>query len=118
VHLQSEKMDAPARICQSNFRHLYWNICQQLAHHTISGCNIRPGDLMASGTISGPTPNSYGSMLELAWRGTQPLQISDTETRSFIQDGDTVSITGWCEGKGYRVGFGEVRGKILPALKF
>lgn len=118
VHLQSEKMNAPARICRSNFRHLYWNICQQAAHHTITGCNLRPGDLLASGTISGPGPDSYGSLLELAWRGTKPLQISPTEQRSFLQDGDTVILTGWCEGEDYRVGFGEARGKVLPALEF
>lgn len=118
VHLQSEKMNAPARICRSNFRHLYWNICQQAAHHTITGCNLRPGDLLASGTISGPEPDSYGSLLELAWRGTRPVQISPTEKRSFLQDGDTVILTGWCEGEGYRVGFGEARGKVLPALEW
>ena len=117
VHLQSEKMDTPATLCRSNFRYLYWNICQQLAHHTISGCNIRPGDMMASGTISGPTPDSYGSMLELAWRGTKPLQISPSEKRSFIQDNDTVILTGWCQGNGYRVGFGEAKGKVLPAVE-
>ncbi len=116
VHLQSEPMPAPVRICQSNFRYLYWNIYQQLAHHTITGCNIRPGDLMASGTISGPTPDAYGSMLELSWRGTKPLQISPTEQRTFLEDGDTVIMTGWCQGAGYRVGFGEVTGKILPAM--
>lgn len=118
VHLQSEKMNAPARICRSNFCHLYWNICQQAAHHTITGCNLRPGDLLASGTISGPEPDSYGSLLELAWRGTRPVQISPTEKRSFLQDGDTVILTGWCEGEGYREGFGEARGKVLPALEW
>ena len=96
---------------------MYWNIYQQLAHHTISGCNAATGDLMASGTISGPEPGSYGSLLELAWRGTKPVKISETETRKFIQDNDTVTLTGWCQGDGYRVGFGEVSGKILPALE-
>ncbi len=115
VNLRSEKMDKPARISRSNLRHMYWNIYQQLAHHTVNGCNVRTGDLMASGTISGPTPDSYGSLLELAWRGTKPLKISESEQRSFLQDGDTLSITGWCQGEGYRVGFGEVSGKILPA---
>lgn len=118
VHLQSEKMETPTTLCRSNFRHLYWNICQQLAHHTISGCNIRPGDMMASGTISGPTPDSYGSLLELAWRGTKPLQISPSEKRSFIQDNDTVTLTGWCQGDDYRVGFGEAQGKILPSVDY
>ncbi len=116
VCLKSPKMTEPQRICASNFRHLYWNICQQLAHHTVNGCNVRPGDLMASGTISGPTPDSYGSMLELAWRGEKPLQFPNGETRKFLQDSDLLTMTGWCQGDGYRVGFGEVRGTILPAL--
>lgn len=116
VLLQSEKMDKPQRICRSNFKYMYWNIYQQLAHHTITGCNVRPGDLMASGTISGPTPDSYGSMLELAWRGTKPIKLSSDEERKFLMDGDTVTMTGWCDGDGYKVGFGEVKGRILPAF--
>jgi fumarylacetoacetase len=115
VWLQGEKMGRPQRICRSNARHLYWNICQQLAHHTVNGCNLRPGDLLASGTISGPTPDSYGSLLELAWKGTKPLTFPDGEKRTFLQDGDRVTMTGWCQGDGYRVGFGEVTGRILPA---
>lgn len=116
VYLQGKNMKEGMCICQSNFRYLYWNIQQQLAHHTVNGCNIRPGDLMASGTISGPQENSFGSMLELAWRGTKPLKFSNGEERIFIQDEDVVSMRGWCQGEGYRVGFGEVSGKILPAL--
>jgi fumarylacetoacetase len=116
VTLQTAKLPQPHRICASNFKHLYWNICQQLAHHTINGCNLRPGDLLASGTISGPTPDSRGSLLELAWKGTQPLQLPDGETRTFLQDGDRVTMTGWCQGAGYRVGFGEVTGRVLPAM--
>jgi fumarylacetoacetase len=115
VTLQSEKMDRPYRICASNFKHLYWSMAQQLAHHTVSGCNLRTGDLLASGTISGPTPDSYGSMLELAWKGTKPIPLPNGETRVFLQDGDRMTMTGWCEGAGYRVGFGEVTGRILPA---
>jgi fumarylacetoacetase len=115
VLLQTEKMDRPHRICASNARHLYWNIAQQLAHHTSGGCNLQPGDLLASGTISGPTPDSYGSMLELAWKGTKPLTLPSGETRTFLQDGDRVTMTAWCQGNGYRVGFGEVTGRILPA---
>lgn len=115
VHLQSEQMETPMTICRSNFRYLYWNICQQLAHHTITGCNMRSGDLLASGTISGPTEDSYGSMLELTWRGTKPLALPSGETRKFLQDGDRLSMTGWSQGEGYRVGFGEVTGKLLPA---
>jgi fumarylacetoacetase len=115
VTLQTAQMDKPHRICASNAKHLYWNICQQLAHHTSGGCNLQPGDLLASGTISGPTPDSYGSMLELAWKGTKPIQLPGGETRVFLHDGDRVTMTGWCQGDGYRVGFGEVTGRILPA---
>jgi fumarylacetoacetase len=115
VHLQTERMNRPQRLCASNHKYLYWNICQQLAHHTVNGCNLRPGDLLASGTISGPTPDSYGSLLELAWRGSKPVALPGGETRSFLQDGDRVTLTGWCQGQGYRVGFGEVTGRILPA---
>jgi fumarylacetoacetase len=88
---------------------------QQLAHHTCNGCNVRPGDLMASGTISGPTPDTYGSMLELAWRGTKPIKFPNGEERKFIQDGDRISMTGFCQGEAYRIGFGDLTGRILPA---
>ena len=102
-------------ICESNFKYMYWNMAQQLAHHTVNGCNVRCGDLMGSGTISGPTPNSYGSMLELAWKGTKPLQLNDGTERKFIHDHDTVIMRGYCESNGVRIGFGEVAAKILPA---
>ncbi len=102
-------------ICKSNLKFMYWNMAQQLAHHTVNGCNVRCGDLMGSGTISGPTPDSYGSMLELAWKGTKPLKLSDGTERKFIQDKDTVIMRGYCEKDGVRVGFGEVKAKILPA---
>lgn len=115
VSIKTEKLKEPFKISRSNFKYLYWNICQQLAHHTVNGCNTKPGDLMASGTISGPTPDSYGSMLELTWRGENPLKLPDGEERKFLQDGDTLIISGYCQGNGYRVGFGEVKGKILPA---
>ena len=116
VHLQGKAMPEPYPICRSNARYLYWSIYQQLAHHTVNGCNARPGDLMASGTISGPTPESYGSLLELSWRGTRPLSLPEGETRTFIQDGDRIVMTGWAQGEGYRVGFGEAAGRVLPAL--
>lgn len=116
IALQGPRMDHPQRICTSNFKYLYWNMCQQLAHHTITGCNLRTGDLLASGTISGPAADSYGSMLELAWKGTKPLQFPNGEERAFLQDGDRITMTGWCQGPGYRVGFGEVTGKVLPAI--
>jgi fumarylacetoacetase len=112
VGLQSLQMAQPQVISRSNFRYLYWNMLQQLAHHTVTGCNLRPGDLLASGTISGPTPGSRGSMLELTWRGAEPLTLASGEQRKFLQDGDTVVLTGWCQGDGYRVGFGEARGRI------
>lgn len=116
VLLQSEAMDSPATIATSNFKYMYWTMCQQLAHHTVNGCNLRPGDLLASGTISGPARNERGSMLELSWRGTEPLELPTGESRKFLADGDTVVIRGHCEGPGVRVGFGEVRGTLLPAL--
>ncbi len=109
-------MGRPHRICATNFKYLYWNIAQQLAHHTVNGCNLRPGDLLGSGTISGPTPDSYGSLLELAWNGTRPLTLPNGEQRTFLQDGDRVTLTGWCQGDGYRVGFGEATGRVLPAI--
>ena len=115
VSLQPENAEETI-ICNSNFKYMYWNMSQQLAHHTVNGCNIRCGDLMGSGTISGPTPDSYGSMLELAWKGTKPLKMKDGSERKFIQDGDTVIMRGHCEKDGVRIGFGEVSGKILPAL--
>jgi fumarylacetoacetase len=102
-------------VCNSNFKYMYWNMAQQLAHHTVNGCNVRCGDLMGSGTISGPTEDSYGSMLELAWKGTKPIKLNDGSERKFILDGDTVIMRGHSESNGIRIGFGEVKSKILPA---
>ncbi|MHC1774976.1 MAG: fumarylacetoacetase [Lentimicrobium sp.] len=102
-------------VCHSNFRYMYWNICQQLAHHTVNGCNINIGDLYASGTISGPDPGSYGSMLELTWRGSKPISLSDGTERKFINDNDTLIIRGYAEKKGLRIGFGECVTRVLPA---
>jgi fumarylacetoacetase len=116
VHLQTHQMATAECISRSNFKFLYWGMAQQVAHHTINGCNLRPGDLLASGTISGPTPGSYGSLLELAWRGTRPLTLSSGEQRSFLQDGDRLTMTAWCEGAGHRIGFGEVTAKVLPGM--
>lgn len=104
-------------ICHSNFRYMYWSMAQQLTHHTINGCNVISGDMMGSGTISGPGPDSYGSMLELSWGGSKPLQLSNGETRTFIEDMDTVVMRGFCEKNGLRIGFGEVSSKLLPALE-
>ncbi len=104
-------------ISRSNFRYMYWNVAQQLAHHTVNGCNINPGDIYASGTISGHDPSSYGSMLELAWKGTKPIQLSDGSQRTFINDGDTVIMRGNASNNGVRIGFGKVISQVLPARK-
>ncbi len=114
VSIQPPGAAEASTLCRSNYRYLYWSMAQQLAHHTVNGCNLRPGDMMASGTISGPDPKSYGSMLELAWRGTKTIELSGGESRTFLQDGDRLTMTGWCEGDGHRVGFGEVTGVVLP----
>lgn len=102
-------------VCHSNFKYMYWNMAQQLAHHTVNGCNIHVGDMMASGTISGKDENSYGSMLELAWMGTKPVQLNDGSERKFINDGDTVTLRGYAQKEAIRVGFGAVSTKVLPA---
>lgn len=102
-------------VCHSNFKYMYWNMAQQLAHHTVNGCNINVGDLYGSGTISGKDENSYGSMLELAWMGTKPIKMKDGSERKFINDGDTVIMRGSAEKDGVKVGFGEVAAKVLPA---
>ncbi|MCW9706968.1 fumarylacetoacetase [Fodinibius salsisoli] len=115
VHLQAPDMAESHQICKSNAKNLYWNICQQLAHQTITGCNVRPGDLYASGTISGSDPDSYGSMLELSWKGEKPLKFPNGEERTFLQDGDRITMTAYADTEDYRIGFGEVTGKILPA---
>jgi fumarylacetoacetase len=104
-----------ASVCNSNFKYMYWNMNQQLAHHTINGCNMRIGDLCGSGTISGSDAGSYGSMLELTWKGTKPITLPDGSERKFINDNDTVIMRGFCEKDGTRVGFGEAVVKILPA---
>lgn len=105
-------------ICASNYKHLYWTALQQLAHHTVTGCNLKPGDLFASGTISGETPDSYGSMLELSWKGTKPIALKNNETRKFLADGDEVIIRGYCQNNNIRIGFGECAGVVLPAIPF
>jgi len=115
VTLQAADMESPQTISRSNLKYMYWGLDQQLTHHTATGCNMRSGDLCGTGTISGPTPDSYGSLLELAWRGEKPIALSNGATRKYLQDGDTVVMKGYCQGDGYRIGFGEVTGKILPA---
>jgi fumarylacetoacetase len=102
-------------ICTSNYKYMYWTMEQQLAHHTVNGCNINVGDLMASGTISGPDEKEYGSFLELTWRGTKPLKLADGSERKFVNDHDTLIIKGYCEKDGIRVGFGQCVATVLPA---
>ena len=114
VLIQPDGDDA-STVCKSNYKHMYWNQNQQLAHHTINGCDIHAGDLYASGTISGPTKDSYGSMLELSWKGSRAVQLKNGVERKFIQDHDTVIMKGFCEKDGMRVGFVEVSTKVLPA---
>ncbi len=116
VQLTPQASQQASTICRTNFKHMYWSMAQQLVHHTSGGCNTRVGDLMGSGTISGPTPDSYGSLLELTWNGANPLTLSDGSTRQFIEDGDELTLRGWAQGATYRIGFGVCRGKILPAL--
>ncbi len=115
VYLQPAK-GTEALISQSNYKFMYWNMCQQLAHHTVNGCNVEVGDMYASGTISGTDSNSFGSMLELTWRGQNPLKLNDGQERKFIEDHDTVIMRGWAQKGDIRVGFGEVTGTILPAI--
>jgi fumarylacetoacetase len=103
-------------ICHSNYKFMYWTMAQQLAHHTVNGCPVRVGDLMASGTISGPEPSAYGSLMELSWKGTKPLTLHDGSQRTYIEDFDTVTITGFCTSGDVRVGFGSCQAKVLPAL--
>ena len=95
---------------------MYWTIKQQLAHHTVNGCNSQPGDLYGSGTISGPEAGQYGSMLELSWKGTRTIELQEGETRKFLKDGDSVRMTGTCSKNGVRIGFGDCEGTILPAV--
>lgn len=102
-------------VCRSNFKYMYWSMLQQLAHHTVNGCNVNVGDMMGSGTISGKDENSYGSMLEISWAGSKPVQMNDGSTRAFINDHDTVTMRGFAEKDGVRVGFGKVETKVLPA---
>lgn len=114
VQISSDNF-APHSLTKSNYKHMYWNMAQQLAHHTINGCNVNAGDVMASGTISGSKPETYGSMLELTWKGTKPIKMPDGTERKFINDHDTVHMKAYAKGKNYKIGFGEVRTKILPA---
>jgi len=103
-------------LSKSNFKYLYWTMSQQLAHHTINGCNIRTGDMIGSGTISGSTKNSFGSMLELTWAGKEPIKLKDGTQRTFFNNGDTIILQGSCENENVKIGFGKCSGKILPPI--
>lgn len=120
IHLQVAIAAAGSEtvISNTNFKYMYWSMMQQLTHHTIAGCNVRVGDLMGSGTISGPEKDSRGSLLELTWNTTEPLTLVNGEQRGFLEDGDTLIMRGHCQKDGLRIGFGEVRGTVLPAKTF
>ncbi len=113
VQIGSDNFE-PHTVSKSNYKYMYWNMNQQLAHHTINGCDIHAGDMMASGTISGNDESAYGSMLELSWKGTKPIEMPDGSERKFINDGDTVVMKAYCEKDGVRIGFDEVKTKVLP----
>ena len=113
VAIQTEN-GAKKVVTNSNYKHMYWNMNQQLAHHTVNGCNVNCGDLLASGTISGPEVGSFGSMLEISWKGTKPIKMPDGSERKFIQDGDSVIFNGRAKNKDFNIGFGELISKVLP----
>ena len=115
VSLHAAGANAPASISRTNFKYMYWSSVQQLMHHASSGCAMNVGDLLGSGTISGPEKNQRGSLLEISWNGTEPVELPGGARRSFLEDGDSLVMRGWCQGNGYRVGFGEVEGTILAA---
>jgi fumarylacetoacetase len=115
VALRAAGADAPTSICTTNFKYMYWSSVQQLVHHASSGCAMNVGDLLGSGTISGPEKHQRGSLLEISWNGTEPVSLPGGVTRTFLEDGDQLGLRGWCQGDGYRVGFGDVEGTILPA---
>jgi fumarylacetoacetase len=115
VGLRAASMNKPSRICHTNFKYMYWSSVQQLVHHASSGCAMNVGDLLGSGTISGPEKSQRGSLLEISWNGTEPVELASGIARTFLEDGDSLVMRGWCQGDGYRIGFGEVEGAILPA---
>lgn len=111
--LSAPGLAAPQVITRTNFQNLYWSAAQMLSHHTCGGCNLQPGDLLGSGTVSGPTEESRGCLLERTWRGANPIALADGTSRKQLEDGDTLTLTGWAQGDGYRVGFGEVSGTVV-----
>jgi fumarylacetoacetase len=115
VGLRAASMNEAQRICHTNFKYMYWSSVQQLVHHACCGCAMNVGDLLGSGTISGPEKSQRGSLLEISWNATEPIELASGIVRTFLEDGDSLVMRGWCQGDGYRVGFGEVEGTILPA---
>jgi fumarylacetoacetase len=115
VDLRTAQMNDALGICRTNFKYMYWSSVQQLVHHASSGCAMNIGDLLGSGTISGPEKSERGSLLEISWNGTEPIDLPGAEKRTFLEDGDSLTMRGWCQGDGFRVGFGEVEGTIAPA---
>ncbi|THD60369.1 MAG: fumarylacetoacetase [Bradyrhizobium sp.] len=115
VGLRAPSIRQAANICRTNFKYMYWSSVQQLMHHASSGCAMNVGDLLGSGTISGPDKHQRGSLLEISWNGTEPIELSGGVKRTFLEDGDSLVMRGWCQGDGYRVGFGEVEGTIVAA---
>jgi fumarylacetoacetase len=115
VGLRAAQMKAAASICRTNFKYMYWSSVQQLVHHASSGCAMNVGDLLGSGTISGPQKHARGSLLEISWNGAEPIELADGVKRTFLEDGDSLVMRGWCQGDGFRIGFGEVEGTVLPA---
>jgi fumarylacetoacetase len=115
VDMRPEEANAATTISRTNYRHMYYSSAQQLAHHAIGGCKMNVGDLLGSGTVSGPERGQWGSLLELTWGGKDPMTLDSGETRSFVEDGDTMTLRGWAQGHGHRIGFGACTGKVLPA---
>jgi len=116
VGLRAASMNEALRICRTNFKYMYWSSVQQLVHHAACGCAMNVGDLLGSGTISGPEKSQRGSLLEISWNATEPMELASGIVRTFLEDGDSLVMRGWCQGDGYRIGFGEVEGTILPAV--
>ena len=116
VGLRAASMNEALRICHTNFKYMYWSSVQQLVHHASCGCAMNAGDLLGSGTISGPEKSQRGSLLEISWNGAEPIELASGIVRTFLEDGDSLVMRGWCQGDGYRIGFGEVEGMILPAV--
>ena len=115
IDMQPDGADKATTVSRTNYRHMYYSPAQQLAHHAIGGCKMNTGDLLGSGTISGPDKDQFGSLLELSWGGQEPLKLDTGETRSFIENGDRLTLRGWAQGEGHRIGFGECAGTVVPS---